>query len=226
MARRKRVRLLVAAEEPNFRQAIKETVESTGSFVVVAEAGSGPEAADEAIRTRPGLAVIHRSPSADGVEAARQIKHHLPECPVLILAPDGDPATLLEAVLAGANGYFREDAAPETIVDAVRRVSGGETLVPPDMLGSLLSELTRRWTEQQDALRRVSRLTRREKQVLLLMAWGANKNAIAARLVISPQTARTHVHNILCKLNLHSRQEAQEFVLRNAMVEELIGGQL
>jgi two-component system nitrate/nitrite response regulator NarL len=91
------------------------------------------------------------------------------------------------------------------------------------MLGPLLSRLILRRREQDDALRRAGRLTRREREVLALLAEGGDNDAIAQRLVISPQTARTHIQNVLSKLGVHSRLEAAAFVIQNGILEDLAG---
>ena len=102
-------------------------------------------------------------------------------------------------------------------------MNDGETIVPGRMLGPLLQRLIRRRREQRDALDRMSRLTRREREVLGLLAEGADNDTIAERLVISPETARTHVQNVLVKLEVHSRVEAAAFVMRHDMLDALTG---
>jgi DNA-binding NarL/FixJ family response regulator len=91
------------------------------------------------------------------------------------------------------------------------------------MLGPLLTHLIRRHREEEEARRRLRDLTRREREVLALLAEGTDNDAIAQRLVISPETARTHVQNVLHKLGVHSRLEAAAFVLQNGVLRELAG---
>jgi two-component system nitrate/nitrite response regulator NarL len=91
------------------------------------------------------------------------------------------------------------------------------------MLGSLLSRLIRRRREQDEALQRISRLTKREKEVLAFLAEGRDNDGIAQALVISPETARTHIQNVLGKLGVHSRLEAAAFVIQNGILEDLVG---
>jgi two-component system nitrate/nitrite response regulator NarL len=93
------------------------------------------------------------------------------------------------------------------------------------MLGPLLKRLIVRRREQDEALRRMSRLTRREREVLALLAEGADNDGIAQALVISPQTARTHIQNVLSKLGVHSRLEAAAFVVQNGILDELVGAE-
>jgi two-component system nitrate/nitrite response regulator NarL len=93
------------------------------------------------------------------------------------------------------------------------------------MLGALLSELIRRRRAQDDVLRTMARLTRREREVLALVADGADNESIARSLLISPETARTHIQNVLNKLGVHSRVEAADFVLQNGILEDLVGAE-
>jgi len=106
------------------------------------------------------------------------------------------------------------------LIYASRAIDRGETVVPPRMLGPLLTRLIHRRSERDDAMRRVSLLTRREREVLALLAEGADNGGIAAALVISPETARTHIQNVLNKLGVHSRLEAAAFVRETRVLLE------
>jgi DNA-binding NarL/FixJ family response regulator len=109
------------------------------------------------------------------------------------------------------------------LLSVIRSVHRGETLVPPRMLGELLGGLMRQRDEQVEAFRQASRLTRREREVLRLLADGSGTEAIAKALVISPQTARTHIQNIMGKLGFHSRLEAAAFARQNGIIEDWVG---
>jgi DNA-binding NarL/FixJ family response regulator len=129
---------------------------------------------------------------------------------------------LFDAMQAGANGYLTKGIPLAKLIEAMRAVLRGETIVPPAMLGDLLSQLVQSKERQNEVLRRISRLTRREREVLALLVEGADNDLVAQRLVISPETARTHIQNILSKLDVHSRLEALALVLRNNIVKEMI----
>jgi two-component system, NarL family, nitrate/nitrite response regulator NarL len=107
------------------------------------------------------------------------------------------------------------------LIEAVRAVGRGETMIPSRMLGSLISSLVRRRRGRDRAGRIAGSLTRREREVLFLLADGADNDGIAQALVISPQTVRTHIQNVLSKLGVHSRLEAASFVIRNDLRDEL-----
>ncbi|MGH2732193.1 MAG: response regulator [Actinomycetota bacterium] len=220
-----RVRILLADSQSLFREAMRAVLEGQPDFEVVAVASEGLEALAEAERTAPDVALLDAGmPNCDGVRAAALIRSRVATCRVVILADVADPALLLDAVEAGASGYLTKDCPLAELIQATRSIHRGETLIPTRMLGPLLNRLIRRHREQDQALLQVSRLTRREKEVLALLADGAHNESIALALVISPQTARTHVQNVLAKLEVHSRLEAAAFVTRNGILSDLMEG--
>jgi DNA-binding NarL/FixJ family response regulator len=217
-----KVRILLADGQSLFREAVKVVLESESDVEVVAEARDGLQAVAEAERLRPDVALLDVNlPNCDGVRATALIKERVPECRVVVLANEEDQRTLVDAVEAGASGYLTKESPLAELIDAARAIHRGETLIPRRMLGALLARLIRRRREQDEAIRRMSRLTRREKEVLALLAGGADNDAIAQALVISPQTARTHIQNVLGKLGVHSRLEAAAFVMQNGILDEL-----
>lgn len=212
------VRILLADAHSLFREALSAALAGEGDLLVVAEARDGLEAVAEAARSKPEVAVLDADlPNCDGVRATRLIRDRVPECRVLVLAADEDRESLADAVYAGANGYLTKASPLTDLVDAIRSVHRGDTLVPAQMLGGLLDQLMRRRREQDEAVRRISRLTPREKEVLSLLAEGGDNDSIAQSLVISPQTARTHIQNVLVKLGVHSRLEAAALAIQNGV---------
>ena len=150
------------------------------------------------------------------------IKERVPNCRILVLSSREDYRALIEILDAGASGYLTKASPLADLIHATRAVHQGDMLVPPKMLGPLLAGLLRRRKEQDRAYEVVSQLTRREREVLALVAEGADNRAIAETLVISPQTARTHIQNILNKLSVHSRLAAAAFVTQNGIMRELV----
>jgi len=219
-----RLRILLADEQSLFREAVRVVLESENDLVVVAEARDGLQAVSEAERTSPDIAMLDVNlPNCNGVRATMFIKQRVPDCRVLVLAGDEDQRTLIDALEAGASGYLTKESPLGELISATRALSRGETLIPSRMLGVLLATLIRRRREQDEAIRRTSKLTRREKEVLGLLAAGGDNDAISQRLVISPETARTHIQSVLAKLGVHSRLEAAAFVVQNGLQDELIG---
>jgi len=218
------VRILIADESSMFRQALRVALESQPHLRVVAETETGCQAALEARRLSPDVAVVSLGlPHCDGIEATLRVQQDAPDCRVLVLAEHEDLETLLEALEAGATGYLSKDSPLHELLHAVQAIHRGEAQVPPWMLRSLLAALIQRRRDDSRALQRAGWLTRREREVLALLARGKNNNAIAQELVISPETARTHSQNILSKLGVHSRLEAAAFVARHGILDELAG---
>jgi DNA-binding NarL/FixJ family response regulator len=217
------IRTLLADQHALFREAVRTGLESQADIQVVAETRNGPEAVAEAERTRPHVAIIDIDlPITDGIRTTSLIRERAPHCRVLVLGANEDDRSLVEVLDAGASGYLTKEAPLADLIHATRAVNRGDTLVPPRMLGPLLAGLLRRKREQDLADDRVSRLTHREREVLALLADGADNGGIARALVISPQTARTHIQNILGKLAVHSRLEAAAFVTRNGILADLV----
>jgi DNA-binding NarL/FixJ family response regulator len=206
-----------------FRDAVRIVLGNQTGLVVVAEARDGLEAVAEAERTHPDVALLDANlPNCDGIRATELICERVPGCRVIVISGEEDEQILTRALEAGASGYLTKEFPLSFLIEAASSVYRGEMLVPPRMLGPLLTRLLRRRREQDEALRRWSRLTRREQEVLSLLADGADNDAIAQTLVISPQTARTHIQNVLGKLGVHSRLEAAAFVVQNGIRGEIL----
>lgn len=219
------ITILLGDEQSLFREAVRRILEDEPDIRVVADVKDGEQAIDEAVRHRPDLGFLSVTlPRTDGISAMSAILDRVPGCRVAILARDPDERTLFDAVDAGARGYLTMDMPLAGLIDAARSMHRGETLIPPLMLGGLLERLAGRRREQSDALRRLAQLTRREREVLSLLVQGADNEAIAGRLTISPQTARTHVQNLLGKLGVHSRLEAAAYVHRASALSDLLPG--
>jgi two-component system nitrate/nitrite response regulator NarL len=217
------IRILIADPHGLFREALRAGLESEQDLRVVGEAGSGPEAIVEIERSVPNVAIVEMDlPITDAAATTTMIKDRIPSCGVLVLGATEDCRRLTEVLDAGANGYVTKESPLADLIGATRAVHRGDTLIPPRMLGPLLTTLLRRKRELDGAHARIARLTRREREVLALLADGADNDYIARMLVISPQTARTHIQNILTKLSVHSRLEAAAFVTQNAILPDLV----
>jgi DNA-binding NarL/FixJ family response regulator len=218
-----KVRILLADEQSLFRQAVKLVLESEADLEVVAEARDGVGAVARAEKTHPDVALIDVDlPNGDGIRAAAMIKERVPGCRVLVLAGEESERTLIDALEAGASGYLTKDSPLSELIGATRAVNQGELMIPLRMMSSLITRLLVARREQHQALLQVSSLTRREREILALLSSGAGNDLIAQRLVISPETARTHIQNLLSKLGVHSRLEAAAFVARHGIVRDLM----
>jgi DNA-binding NarL/FixJ family response regulator len=214
------VRLLLGDSNSLFREALSAALAAERGLAVVAEARDGIEAVAEAERTRPEVAVLDTElPNCDGVRATRLIRQRVVGCRVILLASEEDLEVLADAVHAGVNAYLTKVSPLRELVEAIRAVHRGDTLVPARMLGGLLERLLQQRRARDEAARRLSRLTPREREVLTLLAQGGDNDSIARVLVISPQTARTHIQNVLVKLGVHSRLEAAAVAIQNGLVD-------
>jgi DNA-binding NarL/FixJ family response regulator len=218
------IRVLIADAHSLVREAVRAVLDGQPGIVVDAEAGDGMQAVSAAERTRPHVALLDADlPNRDTVHTTTIVRERVPGCRVVVLSDHSDERVLLSAIQAGANGFLTKGCPIAELVDAVRAVSQGDTLIPPRMLGSLLQRLIHGRRDKEAALRQVARLTRRERQVLGLLAGGADNDGIAQALVISPETARTHVQHVLTKLGMHSRLAVAAFVASNGLMDELVG---
>ena len=214
------IRTLLVDQQSLFRQAMRRVLEREADFDVVGEAGDGLAAIAEAEALRPEVVVMgSRLPGCDGIRATSLIRQRVPECQVLMVSDEDDPVTLLFAIEAGAAAFVTKNQPLPDLVGAVRAIRRGASLLPSSLLRMLIKSLKQRVHEHDEALRRLSKLSNRELEVLALLTQGCENEAIAARLVISPETARTHVQNVLTKLRVHSRLEAAAFVAQNGLTD-------
>ena len=218
------MQILLADSHSLFREAIRSVLSLEDDLEVVAEAGTADDAVALAQEHAPHVALLDvRLPGCDGARTTARIKQSVPACGILVLSGfDGDDELLMRVVEAGASGFLMKESPLSELIEATRAVARGETVIPPGLLGSLLDHLLGRRKKQDEALNHISRLTRREREVLSYLAEGADNSVIAQELYISPETVRTHVQKILGKLNVHSRLEAAAFVIYNGLQTHLM----
>jgi DNA-binding NarL/FixJ family response regulator len=217
-----RVRVLLAESQLLLREAMRVALSNAGDIEVVAEVGDGMGAVAAAKTAKPDVALIDAAlPGRDGVQTTRMIGEAVSSCRIVVFGGKEDERPMMEALEAGASGYLTEEAALGDLVDATKAVFRGEALVPPRLVATLLNRLVWHRRERDEAIFLLSQLTRRERQVLAMLAQGANNRGIAEALAISPDTARTHIQNLLGKLGVHSRLEAAAFAARGGLSEDL-----
>lgn len=211
-------RTLVAAPQALYRTAIRAALDDVSDLTVVGEAADGRSAVDAASALDPDLVLLDAQlrDGSGGVVCA-EVKTAC-GARVVVIGGRNDPEQLLAAVEAGADGYVTREMRLERLVAALRQVLDGQAVVPAQMLGALLRSLIER-NREADRIRELAvRLTRREREVLELLAEGCGHEAIADILVISPQTARTHIQSVITKLGVHSRLEATALAVRHGLV--------
>lgn len=208
-----RVRTVLCDQDPLALRVLREVLAAAG-ITVIAEADNARDAVDLAIHYRPDLLVIDVSRDADGVVATRAIRDRAAEVKVLMLSRSGEVELGMRGLRAGASGYVCKDVDPADLARYVRRVAAGELAVSPNVVRALISFL-RAFPENGVGLRPVhSTLTSREWEVLDALCAGDNLDRIAERFVLSPETVRSHMKNIMRKLQVHSHLEAVKVAQR------------
>ncbi|HYN99835.1 MAG TPA: response regulator transcription factor [Actinomycetota bacterium] len=208
------IRVMVVDDHPVWRDGLRADLERNGDAMVVAEASDGGEAITRAREQMPDVVLMDlQLPTVSGVEATRRIVEESPHARVLILSASGEEVDVMEAVKAGACGYLLKSTKTEDVIDAVRRVSRGESVFSPSLAGMVLQEF-RRMASRDPA---EPTLTARENEVLVLVAKGYTYREIAEKLFLSIKTVQNHVQNILAKLQLHKRYELMRYAIQRGL---------
>ncbi|WP_214411795.1 response regulator transcription factor [Sphaerisporangium fuscum] len=205
-------RVAIVDDEELIRVGLRVIVGAQSDLEVVGEAADGAEVMDMVARTRPDVLLMDvRMPAIDGIEATRRLLAASADPPrVLVVTTFENDDYVYEALRAGASGFLLKRARPPEVVEAVRVVARGESLVFPAAIRRLAGTYgggPATGGPAADRLRR-ARLTEREEEVLRLMATGLSNAEIAARLVVGAETVKTHVGNILTKLSARDRTQA------------------
>jgi DNA-binding NarL/FixJ family response regulator len=216
-----RIRVLVVDDHVLYRRGLELVLAQEPDIQIVGEAGDGPEAVRRAEELLPDVVLMDiRMPGGSGIEACTAIKDLAPSTRIVMLTISDEESDLYEAVRAGANGYLLKDVPGEQIADGLRATHAGQSLIAPSMASKLLSEfaaMRRRYKERP--VLPVPPLTRRELQVLRLVARGMANKDIARALTVTENTVKNHVRNILDKLQKHSRMEAAMYALREGIID-------
>jgi DNA-binding NarL/FixJ family response regulator len=204
------IRVLLVDDHALLRAGLRMLLDSQDDIVVVGEARDGEEAVSLARETRPDLVLMDVSmPGVGGVEATRRIAadDRLVGVRVLILTTFENDEAVFGALRGGAGGFIAKDSAPAEVLTAVRDVASGAVQLSPAVMRRLLQEFLA-WPERRlSSPSQLEELTAREREVMVLVAYGLTNHEIAERLVVSPATAKTHVSRTMMKL--HARDRAQ-----------------
>jgi two-component system NarL family response regulator len=207
MKKTNRVRILVADDHPVVREGLVALINRRPDMVVVAEVSNGRDAVEQFLRHRPDIALLDlRMPEMDGVDAIAAIRQKIPTARLIVLTTFDDDEDIYRGLRAGAKAYLLKDAPRDDLLKCIRDVHEGQTIIPPLIAAKLADRLT------------TSGLTRREIQVLQLVAGGKGNKEIAVALSISEGTAKTHVSAILTKLDAADRTQAVTIALRRGIL--------
>lgn len=219
------IRILLADDHKVVRRGLQVFLTSQKDMEIVGEASTGQELLDQAGALAPDIVLMDlRMPVMDGIEATKRLAESLPGVRVIVLTSFSDQDHALPAIRAGAKGYLLKDLEPDELASAIRRVHEGKVELHPDIAGQLMNQYIHLY--QGDAAPAEASpaaqdpLTRRELEVLRLIAAGMSNRMIADELVIAEKTVKTHVTHILSKLDLADRTQAALFAVRNGLDKE------
>ncbi len=209
------MKILVADDHGIVRAGIRLLLERQSDLEVVAEASDGVEAVEQALAVRPDLCILDVGmPRLTGLQAAREIRSHLPNARVLMLSMHDDEHYLFEALKAGASGYVLKREADQDLVGAVRAVGSGEAFLTNAAERSIIRE----WMDEGSQGPAIP-LTPREEEVVKLIAEAYTNTQIAEILHLSEKTVESHRANVLRKLGMRDRVELVRYAIKRGLVE-------
>jgi DNA-binding NarL/FixJ family response regulator len=204
-------RVFLVDDHEVVRRGVRDLLEAEDDFEVVGEASTGEEALSRIGSVQPEVAVVDlRLPDIDGIEVCREIRSRHPEVRCLILTSFADDEALVDAVMAGAAGYVLKQIRGNEIVDSVRRVAAGETLLDPALTQRVLDRM-RNGTEDEQ---RLGKLTGQERRIFDLIGEGRSNREIADELFLAEKTVKNYVSNLLMKLGMVRRTEVAAYAAR------------
>lgn len=212
------IRVLIADDHTIVRSGVKMLLQTEPGIEVVGEAENGKDAVAMAVALQPDIILMDIAmPEIDGLEATRQVKAQCPKTSVLVLTMHRSDDYFFEMLKAGASGYVLKAAETSELIHALRVIAHGEVYLYPSMAKKLLSDYLLRIDGEVPAQ---PALSRRESEILNLLAEGYSNNEIAEKLVISPSTVHTHRNNLLQKLKLNSRHELIQYARQRGILRE------
>jgi two-component system, NarL family, response regulator DevR len=205
------VRVFLLDDHEVVRRGLREMLEADGRLEVVGEAGTAEQALSRIPPTSPHVAVLDvRLPDGDGIEVCREVRSRHPEVQCVMLTSFTDDEALFQAMLAGAVGYIPKQLKGAAIVDAVRRVAEGQSLLDP----AVAARARDRLREQHKEDERLARLSAQERTILELIADGLTNRQIAERLNLAEKTVKNYVSNLLAKMGMERRTQAAVYATR------------
>jgi NarL family two-component system response regulator LiaR len=211
------ISVLIVDDHAVVRRGIRALLEAEEGFIVVGDVGSGGEAVLIAADLAPDVVLMDLvMPEMDGVKATRLLKQRSPCSQVIVLTSYHEDEHIFPAIRAGALSYLLKSSTLDELVDSIRKAARGEAVLHPHVAARLVQEL--RGTPQELAMLHTL-LSEREREVLRLIADGRTNGEIAERLVISEKTVKSHVNNILSKLQVTDRTQAAVYAWREGLME-------
>src|SRR5580765_214950 len=205
------VRVFLLDDHEIVRRGVRELLEGNDDIEVVGEAGTAEEGMARIPAVKPDVAVVDmRFPDGNGVEVCREVRSRDESIQCLILTSFADDEALFDSIMAGAAGYLLKQIKGTDLVDGIRRVAAGQSLLDPDVTARVLERL-RKGPEEDE---RLARLTEQERKILDLIAEGLTNRQIGERMFLAEKTVKNYVSNLLSKLGMERRTEAAVFAAR------------
>jgi two-component system response regulator DevR len=203
------IRLFLLDDHELVRRGISDLLQSEPDLTVVGEAGTVAEAIERIPEALPDIAILDaRLPDGSGIDVCRDVRSSHPGIRCIILTSYDDRDALLAAVLAGADGYLLKEIRGSSLVDGIRKVAGGESLLDPELVEQVKGSLKAAAAPTPSRPDRLSLLTDREREILDLIAEGLTNRQIAAQLFLAEKTVKNYVSGLLAKLGFERRTQA------------------
>ena len=213
-----RIKVLIVDDHQVVRQGLRTFLELQEDVLVVGEAGDGQAAVEMIKQLKPDVVLMDLvMPRLDGISATRQVKSLGSDVKVIALTSFTEDDKVFPAIQAGASSYLLKDVSPDDLVDAIRAVHRGEARLHPDIARKLMEQVAHQNLAPRES--QVANLTERESEVINLVAQGYSNQEIAKELVISEKTVKTHVSNILSKLQLADRTQLAIYAIKKGLVD-------
>src|SRR3954451_16770777 len=214
------MRVLLVDDQPLVREGLRRILHSSEGFEIVGECEDGDEVDDAVSRLEPDVVVLDiRMRRVDGIEAIRRLRRNVDAPPILVLTTFGEDEVLSGALRAGASGFQLKDAPGEDLIRATRAVALGDGWLDPAVTARVLGTYRVVGVPDAEGLKGLALITPREREVLQRIGTGATNAEIAADLVVSEVTVKSHIGHIFAKLGLRDRAEAIVYAFDNGLVQ-------
>ncbi len=210
------IKLLIADDHTLVRDGLQKIITMDESITIVGEASNGEEAISLALKTKPDIVLMDiNMPGTNGIEATRQIREKTHEIAVIILTIHDDREYILELLNTGVSGYLLKDISADELLEVIKKVAAGETIIDQRIGGKLMEE----WKDHASAQDIRNKLSDRELEILKEIVQGESNKSIAEKLFISEKTVKNHTTNIFRKLEVNDRTQAVLYAIKHKLVQ-------